>query len=334
MNTGRRLALVPKESARRRSVRLAVLKRVLRMAVSHIEGHDTTVSTRKMLDRLAGLAPPPISARRRDVTVGGVRCRWFVPHGKPVDDTVVVHFHGGGFSMCSVRNTHDFFLADYAALTGRRVLGVDYRKAPEYPFPVPIEDCLAVYRALLTDGIEAQRVVFSGDSAGGNLCLAVGQRLRSEGIAMPRSMVLMSPWVDLELKGLTIGKHESTDYITRGVLKNFVRSYMGEQDPSQPLASPVHAEFQGFPPLFVQVGANEAMLSEVRYMVCKAQSHGVRAHIEEWPDMVHAFQGFSVLLPDAKRALKSVGRYLDGVHREASAGMALVTQVASTNAAE
>lgn len=290
------------------------------MAVTHIEGHDSTTSTRKMLDVLAGLAPPTLNAKRRDVTVGGVRCRWFVPHGKPVDDTVVVHFHGGGFAMCSVRNTHDYFLADYASLTGRRVIGVDYRKAPEYPFPVPIDDCLSVYRALLADGIAPSRIVFSGDSAGGNLCLAVGQRLREEGIPMPRAMVLMSPWVDLEMKGLTLGKHEHSDYITRAVLRNFVRSYLGDQDASHPLASPVHADFQGFPPLFVQVGASEAMLSEVRYMVCTAQSHGVRAHIEEWPDMVHAFQGFSVILPEAKKALRSVGRYLDGVHREANLG--------------
>jgi epsilon-lactone hydrolase len=316
MNTGRRLALASSTPAPRQGLRLSLLKRVLRVAVSHIERQPDTVSTRKLLTRLATLSPPPVVARRKDVTIGGVRCRWFAPHGKVVDDTVVVHFHGGGFSMCSVRDTHDFFLADYAALTRRRVVGVDYRKAPEYPFPIPIEDCLSVYRALLAEGIPATKIVFSGDSAGGNLCLAVGQRVRQEGLPMPRSMILMSPWVDLELKGQTIGKHEHSDYITRPVLQSFVRSYLGDHDPTDPLASPCRADFAGFPPLFVQVGGAEAMLSEVRWMVCRAQSHGVDAHIEEWADMVHAFQGFSVFLPDAKRALRSVGYYLDGQHRD------------------
>lgn len=316
MNTGRRLALTPNAPTPRRSVRLTLLKGVLRAAVSRIERQPSTVATRKFLTRLAAFAPPPVVARRKDVRIGGVECRWFTPHGKVIDDNVVVHFHGGGFSMCSVRDTHDFFLADYAALTRRRVVGVDYRKSPEYPFPVPIEDCFAVYRALLEEGIPANKIVFSGDSAGGNLCLAVGQRCRQAGVPMPRSMVLMSPWVDLELKGQTIGKHEHSDYITRGVLKAFVRSYLGDQDPTDPLASPCRADFAGFPPLFVQVGGAEAMLSEVRWMVCRAQSHGVDAHIEEWPEMVHAFQGFSVLLPIAKRALRSVGYYLDGQHRD------------------
>lgn len=289
---------------------------VLRVAVARIEKQPNTIATRKLLTRLAALAPPPVVARRKDVTIAGVRCRWFTPHGKVVDDTVVVHFHGGGFSMCSVRDTHDFFLADYAALTRRRVVGVDYRKSPEYPFPVPIEDCLAVYKGLLADGIPPSKIVLSGDSAGGNLCLAVGQRCRAEGLPMPQAMVLMSPWVDLELKGQTIGKNEHSDYITRAVLESFVRSYLGDHDPTDPLASPCRADFTGFPPLFVQVGAAEAMLSEVRWMVCRAQSHGVDAHIEEWADMVHAFQGFSVLLPIAKRALRSVGYYLDGEHRD------------------
>lgn len=327
MNTGRRLSLVSSKPDVRKSLRLGALKKVLRTAVSHIERQPSTVATRKLLDRLASMAPPPVVARRKDVSLGGVRCRWFVPHGKTVDDTVVVHFHGGGFAMCSVRNTHDFFLADYANLTKRRVLGVDYRKSPEYPFPIPIEDCLAVYRSLLAEGVSPGDVVFSGDSAGGNLCLAVGQRVRELGLPMPRSMVLMSPWVDLELKGLTIQRNEHSDYITRKVLEAFVRSYLGEHDARDPLASPCNADFQGFPPLFVQVGGAEAMLSEVRWMVCQAQSHGVDAHIEEWAEMVHAFQGFSIFLPDAKRALRSVGYYLDGIHRDVGrqrAGSAIV----------
>lgn len=326
MNTGRRLALVPKSTGPRRQVRLSLLQKVLKFAVANVvEKQASPIRTRGFIDRMASLAPPALVARRKDAVLGGVRCRWFSPHGKTVDDTVIVHFHGGGFSMCSVKNTHEFFLADYAALTRRRVLGVDYRKAPEHPFPIPIEDCLTVYKQLLAEGYDPQKIVFSGDSAGGNLALAVGQRLRDEKLPMPRGMVLMSPWVDLELKGQTINKHEHSDYISRKALQGFAEAYLAGSDAADPLASPCNADFTGFPPLFVQVGGVEAMLSEVRWMVCRAQSHGVDAHIEEWPGMVHAFQGFSVFLPDAKRALKSVGFYLDGAHRDHGRQLAMVS---------
>jgi len=326
MNTGRRLALVPKSMPPRRHVRLSFLQKVLKFAVANlVEKQANPIKTRFFINSLASFAPPAIVARRQDVVLGGVRCRWFTPHGKPVDDTVIVHFHGGGFSMCSVKNTHEFFLADYAALTRRRVIGVDYRKAPEHPFPIPIEDCFTVYKQLLAEGIAANRIVFSGDSAGGNLCLAVGQRIREESLPMPRGMILMSPWVDLELKGKTINTSGHSDYISRKALEGFAKAYLADFDPAHPLASPCNADFTGFPPLFVQVGGAEALLSEVRWMVCRAQSHGVDAHIEEWPGMVHAFQGFSVFLPDAKRALRSVGFYLDGAHRDHGRQLAMVS---------
>ncbi|MFO0692661.1 MAG: alpha/beta hydrolase [Polyangiales bacterium] len=292
--------------------RLKALKGTLKAAVARIERQTSTVATRNTLAALARMAPPPFGAKRSDATLAGVPCRWFAPRDA-VDDLVVVHFHGGGFCMCSVKHTHEVFLADYARTTQRLVLGVDYRKAPEHPFPVPIDDCLGVYLALLDQGRDPNRIVLSGDSAGGNLALAVVQRLREMGKPMPRGMVLMSPWVDLEMKGLTLHSNETSDYITRAVLRKFVDAYLGSQDPTQPLASPCHAEFDGFPSMFVQVGGDESMLSEVRWMVCKAQSHGVDARIQEWRGLVHAFQGFSAFLPESVEALKSVRLYLDDI---------------------
>lgn len=299
--------------------RLDALRKVLRTAVARIELQGDTVKTRKMIARLARLAPPSMGVRRSDTKIHGIDCRFFEPKDA-TQGPLIIHLHGGGFSMGSVRHTHDLFCSDYARSTKLAVVGVDYRKAPEHPFPGPIEDCLNVYLTLVERGRDPKQLVISGDSAGGNLALAVCQRLRERNLPMPGALVLMSPWVDLEMRGQTLGTNEHADYITRAVLRTFISAYLGDQDPRHPLASPCHAEFGGFPSMFVQVGGDEAMLSEVRWMVCKAQSHGVDARIQEWRGMVHAFQGFSAFLPESVEAMRAVRSYLAEKYPEMDAG--------------
>src|SRR5690606_28989390 len=137
--------------------------------------------------------------------------------------------------------------------------------------------------------------------------------LRDAGQPMPRALALMSPWVDLELRGETVDRHESRDYLSRRVLERFVADYMQGASRNDPLASPCHADFRDFPPMLVQVGGFEAMLSEVRYLACRAKSHGADVELQEWPRMIHAFHGFGMVLPEAHAALRAVGHFIDGL---------------------
>jgi epsilon-lactone hydrolase len=292
--------------------RTDALTRTLRTAAKQLAGDRPAALFRKQIARLARLTPPSFAVRRHDTFLGGVPCRWFHPR-RPKDGPVLLHLHGGGFCIGSVRDTHDLFISDLARHTGLRSVGVDYRLAPEHPFPIPVDDCVRAFLALVDSGIAPSEIVLTGDSAGGNLALAMVQRLRDAGNPLPLGMVLMSPWVDLELRGETVDRHESHDYISRDVLESFVRNYMQGASIVQPLASPCHADFTGFPPMLVQVGGLEAMLSEIRYLTCRAQSHGVLVEHQEWPGMIHAFQGFGMFLPEAQSAFRAIGHFVDNL---------------------
>ncbi len=296
--------------------RMDALTRTLRTAARTLTGNQPAQLVRKNLSRLARLSPPSFAVRRHDAFLGGVPCRWFHPR-RPKDGPVVMHIHGGGFCLGSARDTHDLFISDLARHTGFRSVGIDYRLAPEHAFPVPIDDCVRAFLGLVEAGVAPSDIVVSGDSAGGNLALATVQRLRDAGQPMPLALVLMSPWVDLELRGETVDRHEPHDYLSRDVLEAFVRNYLQGAPATQPLASPCHADFTGLPPMLVQVGGREAMLSEVRYLTCRAQSHGVRVEHQEWPGMIHAFHGFGMFLPEAHSAFRAVGHFVEEITRPA-----------------
>jgi acetyl esterase/lipase len=314
--------------------RLEALTKTLRTATKQLAGHRSTIVTRKKIARLARLAPRSFAVKRHDAQLGGVPCRWFLPRAQKTGP-IFMHVHGGGFSICSVKHTHDLFVSDLARHTGLRCVGIDYRLAPEHPFPLPIDDCVAAYLALLDEGCSPSDIILSGDSAGGNLVIAAVLRLREAGKPLPRALVLMSPWVDLELRGETVDRHEHSDYLCREVLENFVDAYLQGADPTQPLASPCYADFADFPPMLIQVGGAEAMLSEVRYLACRAQSHGVAVELQEWPGMIHAWHGFGMVLPEAHSAFRAIGHYVGGLELPAeSTRTVAVDGVRDTSALE
>ncbi len=307
MNAPSQIAPNGKES----KVRVETLARTLRTAAATIAGPGSPIAVRRRVGTLARLSPKSKAVRRRDSHLGGVPVRWFYPRTTHPATPIIMHFHGGGFCLCSSKNTHELFLSHLARHTGHIVVGVDYRLAPEHPFPVPILDCVNAYRGLVAEGVAPSDIVLTGDSAGGNLVLAVVQKLRAWGDPMPRALALMSPWVDMELKGETVDTHVHRDYLSRAVLQKFVDGYLQGADPRQSLASPCNADFTGLPPTLVQVGGAELMLSEIRWLACQAQSHGVDLELQEWPDMIHAWHGFSIVLPEAHSAFKAVGHFLD-----------------------
>lgn len=244
--------------------------------------------------------------------IAGLRAETHTPKGWSAQDPTWLHFHGGGYTMCSPA-THRELLARIALKTGARCIAPDYRKAPEHPFPAPIDDCLASYQALLDDGVDPQRIVLGGDSAGGGLVLAVLQRLRDAGLPQPRTAVLLSPWVDLTAtSGGTIDDNGRFDYLSGEMLVWGAGTYLNGRLPTDPEASPIFADLTGLPPLLVQSGGGEIFLDQNYRFVERARDAGVQVQHEVSDGMVHVFQIFSGF-PAARSALRSIGQYVTAV---------------------
>ena len=293
--------------------RTTALIRTLKAAAREVTDHHSPVQTRASLERLARLAPPVPGVRHRKARLGRVPARSFLPRrAVPLSEggRVFLHIHGGGFCLCS-SHVHRTLMSDLARAAGSLVVGIDYRLAPEHPFPAPIEDCYTAYLALLELGVRPDRVVLTGDSAGGNLVLATLQRVRAAGRPMPGAVALMSPWADLEVTGDSVDFNTKYDFLTRDLLELFAAYYLQGADPRDPQISPVRADFDRFPPMLVQSGGGELFLSENRTLVRRAQRQGVDVVHEEWEGMCHAFHGFSMFIPEANQAFASIARWVE-----------------------
>lgn len=263
---------------------------------------------RSSLDMLARLAPPTVGVRRQATTIGGVRAEWLIPWGWR-DGVTLMHIHGGGYALCSPI-THRMMVSDIARSSGARGLAIAYRLAPEHPFPAALDDCESAYHGLLQRGVAPERLVLSGDSAGGALALATLFRIRDQGVPMPRAVVLLSPWADLKCEGSSITKNVGLDYLNGTFMRFFARLYLDGADPQNRLASPIHGTFDGFPPMLVQAGGAELLMSDIERLVEQAEADGVEVTYQIWEGMVHAFQGFTLFMPEARQAMVVVGQYI------------------------
>ena len=263
---------------------------------------------RSSLDSLAKLTPPSFGIKKERAEVGGVPCEWFTP--SDWDGRVTfIHLHGGGYALCS-SITHRLMISDMIRATGARGLGVEYRLAPEHPFPAGFKDCVATYLGVLNQGVDARGLLLTGDSAGAALAVAVMVHLREQGHPMPRAAVLMSPWTDLACPGATIEAHSAYDYLNAKVLRFFADLYLDGHDPQDERASPVHADLTGLPPMLIQAGGAEMFLADIIRLKDKARKAGVDVTFQPWEGMVHAFQGFTLFLPEARDAFKAIGEFV------------------------
>lgn len=243
------------------------------------------------------------------VSLAGVPCEW-ITRSEAKADRALVFLHGGGFTTGSCR-THRELAAQLCGTTLWPILLVDYRLAPEHPFPAGLEDAVAVYRGLLAQGLRADRLIIGGDSAGGELALSMLLMLRDRSEPLPAAIVLLSPWLDLSLSGPTMESRAASDpLVSRSALLACARDYIGARDPRDPLISPLFAELQGLPPLLIQVGDHEVLLSDATRLAEKAQAAGVPVTLEVWPGLWHVWQGWAATLPEGQAALKQIGEYV------------------------
>jgi monoterpene epsilon-lactone hydrolase len=223
---------------------------------------------------------------------------------------VVLYFHGGVYVMSDAA-----LAAGLASQVGRRiaakVISVDYRLAPEHPYPAAVDDALAAYRALLDDGTDPSEIVFAGESAGGGLVVATLVNARDHELALPAAAFVMSPYVDLTLAGTSMKTKRALDpLLRRELLEPRVADYTAGQDPGLPLISPVFADLSGLPPLIIQAGSHEVLLDDAVRLAGQAATADVEVTLEITPGVPHVFQAYSPMLDEAGAALDRAERLL------------------------
>jgi acetyl esterase/lipase len=288
---------------------------VVKKRISPRAGDLDIAWERANVESMAGMFKPMGPIRSESVAAGGVPAEWIVP----VDlqsARAVLFLHGGSFSSGSIVSHRT--LAGNVALAARsRVLLIDYRLAPEHPFPAGLEDAAAAYEWLLSQGCAPGRIAVAGDSAGGNLTLALLVLLRNRNRPMPAAAVCLSPNPDLTYSGESWVFNAKKDImIDERKERQAVEIYLRGQDPRTPLASPFFADLRGLPPLLIQVGSCEVLLSDAERFAEKAGQAGVQVTLEVWPGMQHEWQFAANLMPEGRRAIARVGEFLEAAFRE------------------
>ncbi|SDK00807.1 alpha/beta hydrolase [Streptomyces indicus] len=253
--------------------------------------------------------PAPESVTVRRTVLGGRPALELEPAGA-ADRGRLLYLHGGGYVIGSP-DTHTGLAGELAARAGLRTTSVDYRLAPEHPFPAAVDDGLAAYRDLLTAGVDPREIVVAGDSAGGGLSIATLLAAREAGLPQPAAAVVFSPWVDLTLSGASMRTKEAADPIfTQADVRAYADLYVGAGDRSHPLASPVFADLSGLPPLLVQVGANEVLLDDAVRLAARAGAADVETTLEIGPGLPHVYQTHHGRLDEADTALDRAAHFL------------------------
>jgi monoterpene epsilon-lactone hydrolase len=254
-------------------------------------------------------APIPRSLQgtvvREKTEIAGCPAELLTPTGWTPGSLTVLYLHGGGYVVCSP-GTHRDTTARITAASGARLVVLDYRLAPEHPYPAGIEDTVAVWRELAS---QPGPLAVAGDSAGGGLSLALMLRLRDAGEAMPTSAVLLSPWVDLTCSGSSIDTH-TDDYLDRATLERFAAHYLQGTDPTTPEVSPVFADLRGLPPMLLITGGSEVFLDENLRLADCARAAGCEVTVQVGEGMVHAWPAFAAVVPEGRTALGEVGTFL------------------------
>lgn len=268
---------------------------------------------RKRLDTFGRLLMRAFGVRLERTTVAGLYAEWLRPRRAP-SDTVLLFLHGGAYILGSCRS-HRQMVSHIARAGNINALVPEYRLSPEHKFPAAIEDCVAVYRDLLASGIRPENIVIGGDSAGGGLTVATLLSLRDAGDPLPAAAVLLSPYLDVTASGESATTRAARDpWFKAEDMAFVVRNYCDADEVRNPLVSPVFANVEGLPPVLIQVGDDEILLSDSTRFADKLQAVGGTVDIEIWPEMWHVFQLFIGKMPEARQAINKIGSYLRALY--------------------
>jgi monoterpene epsilon-lactone hydrolase len=267
---------------------------------------ETLARTREGYDNMC--PPPPPEVRVEEREVGGIPGRWITP--PDAGPVVFVHFHGGGITIGSSKS-HTEFGARLALGSGAQGFIVDFRRAPENPFPAAVEDGVAAYEGLLDDGHEPASLIFTGDSAGGGLMLGVALTIREKGLQLPAAIVGISTTADMTSSGSSYTERQHLDpVITLEMAQGMAANYSADHDRTDPLLSPVFADFHDFPPMLLLVGTSEILIDDTTKVAEAARRAGVSVEVIEEEGMIHVYPQLAWALPQGAVAIEQISAFI------------------------
>ena len=285
------------------------LKNIIEAKLKNPYTENKTIDQlRKETEEAGNKIPLPKNTKFKRVSVGNIDAEW-ITCGEVENDKIFMFIHGGGYYRGSIAATRAT-VARISAEAKVRCLSIEYRLAPEHPFPAAIDDTFTAYNWLLKEGLNPKDIIVSGQSAGGGLCLALLLKLKEKNFFQPRGAVALSPWTDLTQSGKTMKINADIDpVISKKYLDRMANLYLAKTSNISPLASPLYGELSGLPPLLVQVGSSETMLDDSRRFVEKAKEAKVDVKIEVWKDMFHGWHSSANILKDGENAIKNIGLF-------------------------
>ncbi len=264
---------------------------------------------RVLFEEMLGSLPAPQDVTSVAGELGGVPVVTISP-ANGVSDKVIFYLHGGAYAIGSAALSVGL-AGEITRRTGARAVSIDYRLAPEHPFPAGPNDVLNAYRGLLADGVRPGDIAVVGESAGGGLATGLLASLSEAGLPQPAGAVLISPWVDLSITGESMTSKAAADpSLTEAGLRRRAGDYLGPVDPGTGPASPLFADLSGLPPLLIQVGSHEILLDDAVRLARRAAGDDVSVQLQVWPGVPHVFQAYTGLLDEAGAALDDVGEFI------------------------
>jgi monoterpene epsilon-lactone hydrolase len=274
------------------------------------ELEPTVEGYRIFFNQMGNMIKIPKDAKCEPINAAGVSAEWIsVPES--IRSKVVLYFHGGGYIAGSIHSHRDLCIR-IARASKTRVLLIDYRLAPEHPFPAALEDTVKVYQWLTTsEGVNTRNIIIAGESAGGGLTIATLIKLRNEKKNLPKAAICLSSFMDLAITGDSVKKKAEIDpMVTKEDLEFCAKQYIGNEDRKNPYASPLYADLQGLPPLLIQVGSSEVLLDDSLRFANRAKAAGIEVSLEVWDDMIHMFQLYAYVVPEGREAINRIGEFI------------------------
>jgi len=253
--------------------------------------------------------PIPKEIEIKSIMLDEIPAEWVIP-SDPIKDHVILYLHGGGWIIGSPSTCRRLSSA-IAKVASIKILSIDYRLAPEHPFPEPLEDCVNAYKWLLSNGFKNDHIIIAGESAGGNLTLTTLLKIRDLGIDLPAGGICLSPATDLTLADKSFFKNAETDPILADIgIFWWMVAYLSGENPRNPYVSPLFAALKGLPPILLQASSCEMLYSDTTRFVEKAKKAGINAILQSWDDMTHVFQELrQELIPEAKDAIGKIADF-------------------------
>ena len=272
--------------------------------------HASIIKFREQCEKSANrFGKIPTGIEVTPVSIDGISAEWILPTNA-TRDKIIFFVHGGGYVSGSCLD-HRIHVSKFVKGSNFGALLYEYRLAPEHPFPAALDDSLAAYRWLLTQGFSSSQIVFVGDSAGGGLCLALLLALRDKKIPLPAAAVALSPWTDLKCTGESYKTNAKKCLSPEGTWSAFSKLYVSDNDPSLPYISPFYGDLRGLPPLFISVGSDEILRDDSIRFAEKAKKAGVNVTLKIGEGMFHCYPVCTPLFPEATEAMDEIGKFIN-----------------------